>query len=89
MPDDAQLCLTCTVRCAQIMAMKLSDYRAAEKLTVVEMGRRLGVSHSTVSRLESWKVAPGHDLVLTIVRVTGGKVTPNDLFRVGDEVGAA
>lgn len=68
--------------------MELLDYRTAEKLTAAAMGERLGVSHSTVSRLERKKVAPSRALVETIVRVTGGKVTPNDLFAPSVSEGA-
>lgn len=69
--------------------MELFDYRTAEKLTAFELGRRLGVSHSTVSRLERKKVAPSRKLVETIVRITGGKVTPNDLFTPDKAKGVA
>lgn len=69
--------------------MKLSDYRAAKKLTTIEMGRLLGVSHSTISRLESHKVAPSRGLVEAIVKVTAGEVTPNDLFDTRADIALA
>lgn len=51
----------------------------------MEMGRLIGVSHSTILRLESKKVAPSRAVVEAIVKVTGGEVTPNDLFFPSDE----
>ncbi len=61
--------------------MKLSAYRKHEKLTVADLGRQLGVAHSTVIRWESGEIFPTAEMLERIITVTNGKVTPNDLFQ--------
>lgn len=76
------MCLTRTVRVTHKIIMGLKEYRLANKLSAVEMGRLLGVTHSTVLRWEDGKICPTGDSVAAILRVTKGQVTPNDLFKV-------
>lgn len=57
-------------------------------MTQTAFGRRVGASHSTVSRWRSRKLLPSWPQMLTILRVTGGQVTPND-FIPADAMDAA
>jgi transcriptional regulator with XRE-family HTH domain len=63
--------------------MKLSAYRDEKKLTATELGRRLGVAHTTVLRWEAGEMFPSAEMLLRIEKETAGKVTPNDLFVSG------
>jgi DNA-binding transcriptional regulator YdaS (Cro superfamily) len=58
--------------------MKLSDYLAEERLTVLAFARRLGVAHTTVGRWINGR-EPRGVLAGRILGATGGKVTGADL----------
>ena len=74
------MCLTRTVRLMHIGVMKLGDYRLERKMSATALGRALGVSHSTILRLEQHQIAPSRQLVAKIQRLTHSRVTANDLF---------
>jgi len=77
------MCLTRTVRQThKIVIMGLKEYRLANNLTAAQMGALCGVSHTTILRWEDGSMLPRGEAVKTIVRVTGGQVTANDLFQV-------
>lgn len=63
--------------------MKLATYRDEKKLTATELGRRLGVAHTTILRWEAGEMFPSAEMLLRIEKETAGKVTPNDLFVSG------
>lgn len=63
--------------------MKLATYRSENSLTATELGRRIGVAHSTVLRWEAGEMFPSAEMLLRIEKETGGAVTPNDLFVSG------
>lgn len=69
---------------AHAPSMKLIDYRNENDLSASELARSIGVSHTTILRLEQYKIAPSQKLVAAIVKATGGKVMPNDLFAADD-----
>ena len=60
--------------------MTLSDYMAETKITEAELGRRTGISQSTINRIRN---GVGNHTVSVLRRVaaaTDGMVTPNELF---------
>lgn len=77
------MCLTRTVRGTHnVVIMGLKQYRLGKNLTATQMADLCGVAHTTILRWEDGSMLPRGDAVKTIVRVTGGKVTANDLFGV-------
>lgn len=60
--------------------MDLRTYREKHGLSASEMGRRLGVAHSTVIRLESGELLPAATLLVRIANVTEREVMPNDML---------
>lgn len=60
--------------------MDLRSYREKHGLTASEMGRRLGVAHTTIARMESRELIPTGALLIRIAEATEGKVTPNDVL---------
>lgn len=60
--------------------MDLRSYREKHGLTASEMGRRLGVAHTTIARMESRELIPTGTLLIRISEVTDGEVTPNDVL---------
>lgn len=74
--------MTRTVRGTHnVTIMGLKDYRKANSLSAAEMGRLLGVTHSTILRWEDGKMSPSAHFIRKINEVTRGAVTANDLFR--------
>ena len=57
------------------MVMSLKKYRKREGLTMAEMGRRCGVTHTTISRWESEQRKPDLARLKKIIEATGGQVT--------------
>lgn len=60
--------------------MDLRSYREKHGLTASEMGRRLGVAHTTIARMESRELIPTGALLIRIAETTDGEVTPNDVL---------
>lgn len=61
--------------------MNLSEYIAASGLKRYEFAKLIGVSQGYVTMLCQRTVWPGHDLMVRIIRETGGAVTPNDFIK--------
>lgn len=64
--------------------MDLRSYRKAHRITLDEMGRRLGVTGVTVHRWETGKARPTLDAVEKIERATDGHVAAADFLRRND-----
>ncbi len=60
--------------------MDLRSYREKHGLTASEMGRRLGVAHTTIARMENRELIPTGALLIRIAEATEGEVTPNDVL---------
>lgn len=58
--------------------MTLSDWIAAEQITMTEASRRFGVAHTTVARWCTGKLFPGRESLIAIRDATDGKVMPGD-----------
>lgn len=65
--------------------MKLSDYLSANSLTEAQFAAQIGVTQSTVNRLKGGQI-PGKELMVSIYKVTGGKVRADDFFGLGEKV---
>ena len=55
-------------------------YRRRLDLTLDALAKRVGVSTSTLSRVETGALMPSSDFVRRIHDATGGEITPNDLL---------
>lgn len=60
--------------------MKLKAWRKSRKLNMVEAVKVLGISQSSISRIERGRQWPDKDTVQKIVDRTDGQVTPDDLW---------
>lgn len=60
--------------------MKLRTYRAMANLTQRDLAERLEVSELSVIKYEGGITMPSREAMLTIYKITGGLVTPNDFF---------
>jgi anhydro-N-acetylmuramic acid kinase len=60
--------------------MKLRTYRAMANLTQKKLAERLEVSELSVIKYEGGITMPSREAMLTIYKITGGLVTPNDFF---------
>jgi len=67
--------------------MKLGDYLEQQGETLSAFSKRIGRSHTTVSRLVRGETRPDWETLAAIERETAGAVTPND-FRESDGVHA-
>lgn len=63
--------------------MDLRTYRKNHGLSLAEMGRMLGVSHTTISRIEAGRALPSSPFLVRLAAVTRGQVTPNDMLLAG------
>lgn len=74
--------------------MTLGDYLIERRITIEEFGRRIGRSHTSVSRYVNGQRMPDRETMVRIVAETGGLVTPNDFYvsapgdAAGDEGGS-
>jgi DNA-binding XRE family transcriptional regulator len=57
-------------------------WRESEGLTLAQVGLRLGLTRSAVSKIELGTGNPGARVVRAYFEISGGQVTPNDLFGV-------
>lgn len=60
--------------------MRMEVYREKHGLSRSEMGRRIGVAHTTIARWECGDMLPDGDMLLRIVEATQGEVSPNDMI---------
>lgn len=60
--------------------MKLADYLKMTGTTYSAFGRMIGTKHSAVHRWTTGKRRPSGPVMVEIIRVTKGAVTPNDFF---------
>lgn len=60
--------------------MKLRAWLKAHNMTMEMFADRVGVAHSTVSRLCTGKLFPSRELALAIRKETNGEVTPDDFL---------
>lgn len=70
--------LTNYARYAYFVRMKLRDWRLAKGLSMEQLGELIGLTQSSVSRIENGKNRPEWGTLDRIVEVTDGQVTPND-----------
>lgn len=68
------------VRMPYISRMKLKDWRTREKLSLSQMGDRIGRAHSTVLRLEQGAQLPDVETIKAIFDATNGEVSLHDFF---------
>lgn len=59
--------------------MQLLEWRKAENKTLDEVAPKIGVTASTLSKIERGTIWVAGDTVAAILKVTKGKVTANDL----------
>lgn len=62
--------------------MKLVEYLKSVQITAADFGRMVGASRSAVIRWANGERSPDSKSMARIVRVTQGRVTPNDFFRI-------
>lgn len=67
--------------------MKLTDYLSQNNLSLGQLAKLCGTSPSTILRMKEAEVAPSKSVAHALWRVTGGRVTPNDLFGLHYAVG--
>jgi len=60
--------------------MNLREWRLRQKITLSEMGRRIGRSHVTVLRLERGENKPDTATLQAIFAATNGEVSLHDFF---------
>lgn len=60
--------------------MKLGAYLREEDITFAEFAAEAGVAKSTVSRWVDGTRTPDSSAMVTIARLTSGRVLPNDFF---------
>jgi transcriptional regulator with XRE-family HTH domain len=60
--------------------MKLSEWLAAEKRTDKSLAAEMGVTRQTISRWRRGTDIPQKTKMAEIVRITGGKVQPQDFY---------
>lgn len=65
--------------------MKLKDWRSRERLSLAQMGRRIGKSYVTVMRLERGDHVPAPDVMKRIFDATNGEVTLHDWLAADGE----
>lgn len=63
--------------------MTLTEWRKAKNLTMTGAADVLGISQSSISRAEAGKQWPDKETLELIFQRTGGAVTPNDFFMIG------
>jgi predicted transcriptional regulator len=64
--------------------MKLNIYLTEKGIREADFAALIGVNQSTVYRLCKNGQVPSKDLMATIFKLTGGAVTANDFFGIGD-----
>ena len=60
--------------------MKLRDYLDGPEITAASLGRKVGVSHSTILRWANGSMQPSMGRLRDLSVATGGKVQPNDFL---------
>lgn len=60
--------------------MTLGEYLRKHKLTDQRFGELADLSQPFVNRLRRGKAKPSYETIEKIVKATGGKVAPSDLF---------
>jgi transcriptional regulator with XRE-family HTH domain len=60
--------------------MKLKDWLIKEGLTVTEFARRMGKPQPTIARYVSGDRMPEKEAMRQIMKMTRGKVQPNDFY---------
>lgn len=63
--------------------MTIKEYLKASRLTEAVFAERIGVGQSTVNRLRNGQI-PGKALMARIYEETGGAVTANDFYGLGE-----
>jgi transcriptional regulator with XRE-family HTH domain len=61
----------------------LRTWRKAQKITLGELSKRLGMSDASLSRIERGEQWPDRETMQRIVDETNGDVSINDLFEAG------
>jgi transcriptional regulator with XRE-family HTH domain len=60
--------------------MTLDSWRAAQRLSFAELGRRLGCSRTQALRLCRGDRTPDRTMMRRVADLTAGAVTPNDFY---------
>lgn len=60
--------------------MKLRDWRKKHDLTMVQAAPRLGISQSSISRIETGEQWPDRETMQKIIEGTAGEVTADDFM---------
>ena len=60
----------------------LRTWRKAQKITLGELSKRLGMSDASLSRIERGEQWPDRDTIQKIVAETNGGVSINDFFEL-------
>lgn len=70
--------------------MRLMEYLRRERLTYAAFANRIGTRHArTVQRYVQGSSRPSGDMIQAIIHATGGEVTANDFFDLGEAPTAA
>lgn len=64
--------------------MTLADYLKIEGNSASKLADATGVAVSTITRAAKGELKPNRDLLEAIYQHTGGQVTPNDIFGIGE-----
>ena len=64
--------------------MRLRTYRERERLTLEQLGERIGRTGVAVSRYETGARVPGPEDMVRIYVATSGAVEPNDFYDLPD-----
>ena len=65
---------------------KLKKYLKEHGIKYTDFATHVGLDASVISRLNCGKYKPGPKVVRRIFEATNGKVTPNDLYGLGDGI---
>lgn len=60
--------------------MKLAEFLSLRKISQADFASAIGATQASVSRYCGGRVPENKDMMLAIVRETGGLVTANDFF---------
>ena len=76
--------LTIKKVCSQYENMKLENYLIKFSVKKNQFAAQIGVRKSSVSMYCSGKRLPEKKVMTAIFKATGGQVTPNDFYDIGD-----
>lgn len=74
-------CIVILLKQVSEMNSSIKRYRLKHQLTQKELADMIGCSHVTLSHYENGNAIPCQQTMINIMKVTNGKVMPNDIYR--------